>query len=96
MVPLHKDGFQVDDTPVEPGDEAVMSDGTILKVGELKLVLRLYDRSGALIVDEPYVTRAAAAKRSRAGATAWAHPDAARFVGKRSVLPSRKTIQKRT
>ena len=63
MVPLHKDGFQVDDTPVEPGDEAVMSDGTILKVGELKLVLRLYDRSGALIVDEPYVTRA---RRSKA------------------------------
>ena len=64
MVPLHRDGFQVDDTPVEPGDEAVMSDGTILKVGELKLVLRLYDRSGALIVDEPYVTRA---RRSKAG-----------------------------
>ena len=40
-----------------------MSDGTILKVGELKLVLRLYDRSGALIVDEPYVTRA---RRSKA------------------------------
>ena len=64
MVPLHRDGFQVDDTPVEPGDEAVMSDGAILKVGELKLVLRLYDRSGALTVDEPYVTRA---RRSKAG-----------------------------
>lgn len=90
MVPLHKDGFQVDDTPVEPGDEAVMSDGTILKVGELKLVLRLYDRSGALIVDEPYVTRARRSKAEQGRGDGLGAPDAARFVGKRSASPSRK------
>ena len=44
LVPLHKDGFLADETPIEPGDEAVMRDGAILRVGELKLVLRMYDR----------------------------------------------------
>ena len=58
LVPLHKDGFLADETPIEPGDEAVMRDGAILRVGELKLVLRMYDR------DEPYVT---SARRSKAG-----------------------------
>ena len=41
LVPLHKDGFLADETPIEPGDEAVMRDGAILRVGELKLVLRM-------------------------------------------------------
>ena len=27
LVPLHKDGFLADETPIEPGDEAVMRDG---------------------------------------------------------------------
>lgn len=65
LVPLHKDGFLADETPIEPGDEAVMRDGAILRVGELKLVLRMYERDaigdGAA---EPYVTRA---RRSKAG-----------------------------
>lgn len=49
-----KDGFLADETPIEPGDEAVMRDGAILRVGELKLVLRMYDR-GELAdgADEP-------------------------------------------
>lgn len=66
MVPLHRDGFTVDDVDVEPGDEAVMLDGAVLCVGELKMVLRLYKHSGVKaveIVDEPYVTRA---RRGRA------------------------------
>ena len=65
LVPLHKDGFLADETPIEPGDEAVMRDGAILRVGELKLVLRMYDR-GELAdgADEPYVT---SARRSKAG-----------------------------
>ena len=65
LVPLHKDGFLADETPIEPGDEAIMRDGAMLRVGELKLVLRMYERDaigdGA---DEPYVTRA---RRSKAG-----------------------------
>ena len=55
LVPLHKDGFLADETPIEPGDEAIMRDGAMLRVGELKLA------DGA---DEPYVTRA---RRSKAG-----------------------------
>ena len=65
LVPLHKDGFLADETPIEPGDEAIMRDGAMLRVGELKLVLRMYDR-GELAdgADEPYVT---SARRSKAG-----------------------------
>lgn len=65
MVALHRDGFLVDDVPVEPGDEAVLRDGAVLRVGELKLALRL-NRRGApdREVDVgPYVTPA---RRSKA------------------------------
>ncbi len=58
MVALHRDGFLADDVPVEPGDEAVLGDGAVLRVGELKLALRL-NRPGAKSreVDVgPYVT----------------------------------------
>ena len=65
LVPLHKDGFLADETPIEPGDEAIMRDGAMLRVGELKLVLRMYDRGEGIVgADEPYVTRA---RRSKAG-----------------------------
>lgn len=64
MVALHKDGFLVDDVPVEPGDEAVLGDGAILRVGEAKLVLHLYGHKAARTLDDgPYVT---SARRSRA------------------------------
>lgn len=61
MVPLHSDGFLVDDVLLEPGDEAVLLDGAVLSVGELRMVLRLYRHSGVRAVEtpaEPYVTRA--------------------------------------
>ena len=59
MAALHRDGFLVDDVPVEPGDEAVLSDGAVLRVGEAKMVLRVYkNRSMHAIFDGPYVTRA--------------------------------------
>ena len=59
MAALHRDGFLVDDVPVEPGDEAVLHDGAVLRVGEAKMVLRLHERRGGrLVVDEPYVTSA--------------------------------------
>ena len=59
MVALHRDGFLVDDVPVEPGDEAVLGDGAVLRVGEAKMVLRIYHhRSTHSIFDGPYVTRA--------------------------------------
>jgi len=62
MVALHRDGFFVDDVAVEPGDEAVMGDGTVLRVGELKMVLSL--RGGEKERDMgPYVT---SARRSKA------------------------------
>ena len=64
MAALHRDGFVVDDVPVEPGDEAVLRDGAVLRVGEAKMVLRLHGgkraRTGG---DGPYVT---SARRSRA------------------------------
>ena len=41
MVALHRDGFFVDETAVEPGDEAVLYDGAVLRIRELKLVLSL-------------------------------------------------------
>lgn len=67
MAPLHRDGFLVDDVPINPGDEAVLCDGAVLCVGRLRLTLRLYRNSGVRAVetvDEPYVTRA---RRGKAG-----------------------------
>lgn len=59
MVALHRDGFLVDDVPVEPGDEAVLRDGAVLRVGEAKMVLRVYEsRHTHAIFDGPYVTSA--------------------------------------
>lgn len=64
MAALHRDGFAVDDVPVEPGDEAVLRDGAVLRVGEAKLVLHLYKRENRSIAqDGPYVT---SARRSKA------------------------------
>ena len=64
MVALHRDGFCVDDVPVEPGDEAILCDGAVLTVGELRLVLRLRDALGTMEPTiGPYVTTA---RRSRA------------------------------
>ena len=59
MAALHRDGFLVDDVPVEPGDEAVLRDGAVLRVGEAKMVLRIYNHGRThAIFDGPYVTRA--------------------------------------
>lgn len=59
MVALHRDGFLVDDVPVEPGDEAVLRDGAVLRVGEAKMVLRVYATEHThAIFDGPYVTSA--------------------------------------
>ena len=65
MVPLHRDGFIVDDVPVEPGDEAVLYDGALLQIGEVKLTLRMKaaEKSSFESLIGPYVTTA---RRSRA------------------------------
>ena len=63
MAALHRDGFLVDDVPVEPGDEAVLRDGAVLRVGEAKMVFRLYGGRNSDPIDGPYVTNA---RRSRA------------------------------
>ena len=64
MAALHRDGFLVDDVPVEPGDEAVLRDGAVLRVGEAKMVLRVYHHKHMhAIFDGPYVT---SARRGRA------------------------------
>ena len=69
MVALHRDGFVVDDVPVEPGDEAVLHDGAVLRVGEIKLVWRV-SGVAALHGDEPegpYVTSARRTSARRGG-----------------------------
>ena len=59
MVALHRDGFLADDVPVEPGDEAVLRDCAVLRVGEARLSLSLYSsRRMRAIDDGPYVTSA--------------------------------------
>ena len=57
MAALHRDGFTVDDVPVEPGDEAILREGAVLRVGEAKMSLHLYKRGAHAGADEPYVTR---------------------------------------
>ena len=58
MAALHRDGFTVDDVPVEPGDEAVLREGAVLRVGEAKMALHLYKSGGGRAAgEEPYVTR---------------------------------------
>jgi len=51
--------------PVEPGDEAVLCDGALLQIGEVKLVLHMKDaeRSSFEPTTGPYVTPA---RKSRA------------------------------
>lgn len=68
MVALHRDGFLVDDVVVEPGDEAVLHDGAVLRVGDAKMVLRMYEsRGGRMTLDGPYVTskRRSSAQKGR-------------------------------
>ena len=66
MVALHRDGFLADDVVVEPGDEAILSDGAVHCVRDLKFLLKLYPaakgRTDELNIG-PYVT---SARRSRA------------------------------
>lgn len=65
MAALHRDGFSVDDVPVEPGDEAILGDGALLQIGDVRLVWRMKDakRSSFEPVTGPYVTTE---RRSRA------------------------------
>ena len=63
MVALHRDGFLADDVPVEPGDEAVLGDGAVLCVGEVKMALHLRGADRRAAEMGPYVTPA---RRSRA------------------------------
>ena len=59
MAALLRDGVLVDDVPVEPGDEAILRDGAELRVGDAKLVLRLYgSKRMRTMDDDPYVTTA--------------------------------------
>ena len=58
IVPLHKDGYFVDDEPVGPGDEAVLRGGTILRMGELRMELSMDRRGDIHMPAEPYVTSA--------------------------------------
>ena len=64
MVALNRDGFMADGVPVEPGDEAVLRDGAVLCIGEIRLALRLKGRTADREANVgPYVTKA---RRSKA------------------------------
>ena len=67
MVALHRDGMFADEVPVGPGDEAILSDGAVLRVRDLKLLVKLYPAAQERM-DElgsgPYVTTA---RKSAAG-----------------------------
>lgn len=66
MVALHKDGFFADDVSINPGDEAILGDGAVLRVREMRMELRLYPAAMARMNGEevlPYVT---SARRTRA------------------------------
>lgn len=65
VVPLHRDGFLADEAPVQPGDEAILSEGAVLKLGDLKLQLHLFSADGEkrAVLTGPYVT---SARKSRA------------------------------
>ena len=56
IVPLHRDGILVDDVRVEPGDEAVMTEGAILQIGTLRMAM-LNPESRTLTRRGPYVTK---------------------------------------
>jgi len=61
MVALHRDGLFADDVAVDPGDEAVLRDGAVLRVRDLKLLLTLYPGASARgqgVDIGPYVTPA--------------------------------------
>lgn len=87
MVALHRDGFFVDDVPVEPGDEAVLREGAVLRVGELKLALHLYGRRPAHEAD-PYVTTARRSKAQQG------HGDGIGAPGKSEARRERKLREK--
>ena len=91
MAALHKDGFLVDDVPVEPGDEAVLRDGAVLCVGEAKLALKLYSsRSLRSIDDGPYVTSA------RRGQAKQGRGDGVGAPGKGEMRREKKLREKQT
>lgn len=59
MVALHKDGFFADDVAINPGDEAILGDGAVLRVREMRMELSLYPAALARMNGEvvlPYVT----------------------------------------
>ena len=59
MAPLHRDGFLVDGVQAQPGDEAILRDGAELRLGDLRLRLRMQrDKlTAAEAAAGPYVTR---------------------------------------
>lgn len=66
MVALHRDGFFADGVAVDPGDEAILSDGAELRVRDLRLLLKLYPAAQERVngmSNGPYVTTA---RKSRA------------------------------
>lgn len=71
MVALHKDGLFADDVAVNPGDEAILEDGAVLRIRELKFQFSLHQAaiSGMDALDVgPYVTseRRSSARQGRA------------------------------
>ncbi|MBQ7486877.1 MAG: hypothetical protein IJT77_05255 [Clostridia bacterium] len=60
MVPVQRDTILVDDEPLKPGDEAVMTSGAVLSVNGVKMELHIFEDSPAVYgqMETPYVTKA--------------------------------------
>ena len=96
MAALHRDGFLVDDVPVEPGDEAILRDGAQLRVGDAVLKLRLYgSKRLRSLDDDPYVTTARRTKAQQGKGDGIGAPGKAEARREKKIRQKKERAQKR-
>ena len=96
MAALHRDGFLVDDVPVEPGDEAVLRNGAVLRVGDAKMALRVYGhRHAHAIFDGPYVSSARRGQAQQGKGDGIGAPGKAEMRREKKLLKKQQTKQEK-